>query len=108
MTDKACDKLNGTCDEYPVCVCGRAWRLSQSTARPAAPAIAPLAEPRPHLRDDGIPTRADIRFWSDAERAIATAMRAVEDAGASLALTDAVILLGKARDRVADHVEGKP
>lgn len=61
---------------------------------------------RPRLRDDGIPTRADMRYWTLAEDAIALAMRAVEAAGASLALTDAVNLLSNARDRVADHVEG--
>jgi hypothetical protein len=38
---------------------------------------------------------------------ITAAMEAVEAAGASDALTDAVHLLGQARDRVADHVEGK-
>jgi hypothetical protein len=43
---------------------------------------------------------------SPAELAITEAMHAVEKAGASIALTDAVILLGKARDRVADHEEG--
>ncbi len=42
-----------------------------------------------------------------AEIAIINAMQAVEAAGASVALTDAVALLSKARDRVADHVEGK-
>lgn len=62
--------------------------------------------PRPRLRPDGIPTRCDLRFMSPAERAIRHAMDEVERAGASAALTDAVVLLGKARDRVADHVEG--
>jgi hypothetical protein len=45
---------------------------------------------------------------SPAELAITAAMVAVEEAGASVALTDAVTLLAKARDRVADHVEGIP
>lgn len=40
--------------------------------------------------------------------AIRAAMYEVEKADASIALTDAVTLLGKARDRVADHVEGRP
>jgi len=61
--------------------------------------------PRPAKRPDGIATRADMQFMSDAELAILNAMHAVERAGASVALTDAVVLLGKARDRVADHVE---
>lgn len=60
---------------------------------------------RPHLREDGIPTRCDTSLMSDAEVVITSAMRAVEMTGSSTALTDAVVLLGKARDRVADHVE---
>ena len=60
---------------------------------------------RPYKRPDGIPTRADMTYWTPAEHAIAKAMEAVEAAGASPALTDAVTLLGKARDRVADHIE---
>ena len=63
---------------------------------------------RQRQRDDGWPTRADTRFWTPAEHAIQAAMDAVEKSGASLALTDAVILLAKARDRVADHFEGVP
>ena len=34
-------------------------------------------------------------------------MIVVENAGGSLALTDAVTLLDKAKNRVADHAEGK-
>jgi hypothetical protein len=63
--------------------------------------------PRPANRPDGIPTRADMLWRTSAESAIAAAMAEVEKAGASLALTQAVALLGQARDRVADHVEGK-
>ena len=45
-------------------------------------AAAPTkSEPRPRLREDGIPTRADLRFMSPAEKAITSAMRAVEEAG---------------------------
>ena len=62
---------------------------------------------RLHLRPDGIPTRADRSLMSSAEMAITEAMAVVEAAGASTALTDAVVLLGRARDRVADHVEGQ-
>lgn len=60
---------------------------------------------RPRNRPDGIPTRSDMKWMTDAEIAITKAMNAVENAGASPALTDAVTLLGQARDRVADHVE---
>jgi hypothetical protein len=62
--------------------------------------------PRPRLRDDGIPTRCDLRLMTPAELAITEAMRVVEEAGASVALTDAVNLLSEARNRVADHAEG--
>lgn len=61
---------------------------------------------RPKRRPDGWPTRADLRWQSPAEKAIRAAMAAVEGAGASEALTDAVILLDRALQRVADHVEG--
>lgn len=60
---------------------------------------------RAKSRPDGISTRCDRQFMSDAELAISAAMAEVEKAGASTALTDAVMLLSKARDRVADHVE---
>jgi hypothetical protein len=63
---------------------------------------------RPANRPDGIPTRIDILWMTPAELAILEAMAAVEKAGGGAALTDAVILLSKARDRVADSVEGKP
>jgi hypothetical protein len=61
--------------------------------------------PRPANRPDGTPTRIDQRWQTAAERAIRDAMLAVEAAGGSPALTDAITLLSKARDRVADHVE---
>lgn len=76
-------------------------RAAKATNAPAPPPV------RSRFRDDGFPTRNDLRHWTRAERAIQDATDAVELAGASLALTDAVILLGKARDRVADHAEGR-
>jgi hypothetical protein len=62
--------------------------------------------PLPRLRPDGIPRRCDHSLMTPAEIAITEAIQAVEAAGASAALTDAVLLLGMARERVADHVEG--
>lgn len=62
--------------------------------------------PRPARRPDGVPTRADMQWMTPAELAIRDAMQAVEAVGASLALTDAMTLLGKAQERVADYVEG--
>jgi hypothetical protein len=54
------------------------------------------------------PRRSCVDQWTPPERAIAEAVDAVERAGASVHLTDAVILLGKAQNAVADHVEGLP
>lgn len=62
---------------------------------------------RPTKRPDGVPTRVDSQWMTDAELAINKAMEAVENAGGSRALTEAVTLLSQARDRVADHVEGQ-
>jgi hypothetical protein len=63
---------------------------------------------RPYYRPDGIPTRIDSKWHTPAEAAIIAAMVAVErHPGGSPALTEAVTLLARARDRVADHVEGK-
>jgi hypothetical protein len=49
--------------------------------------------------------RASMWLWVPAERMIYDAVQEVERMGADVALTDAVILLGKARDRVADFVD---
>lgn len=62
---------------------------------------------RPTKRPDGVPTRIDMNWLTPAELSILEAMGAVENAGGSTALTDATILLSKALERVADHVEGK-
>lgn len=51
------------------------------------------------------PRRASIPHWTAAERAISDALQEVEKVGAHVWLTDAVILLGKAQDRVADYVD---
>lgn len=55
---------------------------------------------------DDIPRRIRIDHFTPAEAAIHAAMHAVEAAGGSIALTDAINLLSKAQDRVADHMEG--
>ena len=62
---------------------------------------------RPATRPDGIPTRIDMHWMTPAELAITDAVLAVEAAGASPALTSAVMLLLQARERVANHTEGK-
>lgn len=53
------------------------------------------------------PRRIRADLWTPAEHAIANAVAAVEAAGAHPALTDAVVLLGQARERVADFVDAQ-
>ena len=60
------------------------------------------------LQVDGWPRRSRVDYWSPAEHAISAAMRAVEEAGGSLKLTEAVNLLAKAQACVADHIESQP
>ncbi len=54
---------------------------------------------------DGFPRRNRMDHLTPAETAIRAAMAAVEEAGAHVLLTDAVVLLGQAADKVADFVE---
>ena len=54
---------------------------------------------------DGIPRRARMDLYTPAEKAIREALNTVEEAGAHPLLTEAVILLGEAQDKVADFVE---
>jgi hypothetical protein len=53
-----------------------------------------------------IPRRAQLDRLTEAELAIRRAVIEVEKVGADVRLTDAVILLGAARDSVADYVDG--
>lgn len=59
------------------------------------------------MSDNGFPRRIRMDLYSPAEKAIRAAVEAVEEAGADIALTDAVILLGKAQERVADYVDAR-
>ena len=59
-------------------------------------------------RDDGIPRRCDVTLDTPAETAIRNAIAAVEAVGAHPFLTEAVILLGTAKDKVSDFVELPP
>lgn len=54
-----------------------------------------------------IPRRNRMDLWSPAERAIFEAIQAVESVGAHPLLTQAVVMLGKARDRVSDFIDGR-
>lgn len=59
----------------------------------------------PRVESD-IPRRARMDQWTATERLIHVAVMAVEEMPADLRLTRAVILLGEARDAVADFVDG--
>lgn len=51
------------------------------------------------------PRRNRMDLWTPAEKAIYDASHEVEKVGADTKLTEAVILLGKARDLVADYID---
>lgn len=61
--------------------------------------------PEAHTASNEIPRRADMRRWCEAERLIYEACLAVERMPADVRLTDAVVALGTARDRVADYMD---
>lgn len=54
------------------------------------------------------PRRIRMDQWTPAESAIYNAMQEVEKMPADITLTDAVILLGKARALVADYIDRTP
>jgi hypothetical protein len=60
---------------------------------------------RIRARNEAVPRRIDRTRMTPAERAITDAMLAVEIVGAHPLLTDAVVLLGQAREKVADYVD---
>jgi hypothetical protein len=55
---------------------------------------------------DEIPRRCRIDLMVPAELAIRAAVETVEEMAADVRLTEAVILLGRAQERVADFVDG--
>jgi len=55
-----------------------------------------------------IPRRIDLFRLTPAELAIRNAVLAVEEMPADPLLTDAVVLLQKAKDKVADFVDKEP
>lgn len=62
------------------------------------------------FRDDpefDVPRRADRYRMTRAELKILSAVQEVELVGADPLLTDAVVLLQQARDKVADYVDAK-
>lgn len=60
------------------------------------------------MTNNNWPRRAQMNDWTPAERAIYDAAQVVEVMPADERLTEAVVLLSKARDLVADFVDGVP
>lgn len=60
------------------------------------------------MNETDIPRRIQLEKMVPAERAIFDAMGKVEDLPADVRLTEAVVFLQAARDKVADYVDGKP
>ena len=57
------------------------------------------------ISDNGFPRRNRVDLNTTAELAIRDAIRVVEEAGCDPLLTDAVMLLDSAREKVADFVD---
>ncbi len=55
-----------------------------------------------------LPRRVYVEKLTPAELAIRTAIIAVEELPADERLTDAVVLLSRAKDKVGDYVDGIP
>lgn len=55
--------------------------------------------------DDNIPRRVRLDLNTEAELAIRHAIDKVEELGADPLLTDAVVLLDEALDKVADYID---
>lgn len=70
----------------------------------AADHVEVCFKPEP-MMIEGMPRRCRIDLATTPEKAIRDALAAVESAGASTNLTDAVVLLNQALEKVADHVE---
>lgn len=56
-------------------------------------------------REDGVPRRLRMDRLTPAERSIRAAVHSVECVGAHPLLTEAVVLLQQAREKVADYVD---
>lgn len=67
--------------------------------------LLPKNVPR-HNGSFTFPRRACVDQFTSAEKAIFDALQEVEKLGADGLLTDAVILLGEAQNKVADWLEG--
>jgi hypothetical protein len=80
--------------------------LNERSRKHESPIMSEVKPPTVgRISDNGIPRRNRVDLYTPAELAIREAMLAVEAAGFSPILTEAIILLGQAKDRVADFVE---
>lgn len=57
------------------------------------------------MNDQQFPRRSRLDLCTPAELAIYNAMTEVEKVGADVRLTEAVILLSQAKDKVADYID---
>lgn len=57
------------------------------------------------MSDNKIPRRACLYLFTPAEKAVYDAVQAVEKVGADVRLTDAVVLLQQAREKLADYFD---
>lgn len=57
------------------------------------------------MPDNKFPRRSCIYLLTPAEKAVWDAAQAVENLGADVRLTDAVVLLQQARERLADYFD---
>lgn len=60
-----------------------------------------------HIMDNTIPRRIRIDLYSDGEKAIHDARQVIENMGADALLTEAVILLNQAQEKVADYIDAQ-
>lgn len=81
-------------------------RYGASFATDVNPSAPPLVYAPPPASSDEIPRRCCQDKMVPAELAITKAMESVETSGCDPLLTDAVILLQQARNKVADYVDG--
>jgi len=57
------------------------------------------------MPSEKLPRRIRLDKHTPAEKAITEAMNAVEEAGCDVLLTEAVVMLAEARDKVSDFVD---
>lgn len=57
------------------------------------------------MSDNKFPRRACLYLFTPAEKAVYDAVQAVEKVGADVRLTDAVVLLQQAREKLADYFD---